>query len=265
MLNLKPLADVFSPAGIVVTLLTAGIVLHFTRKHSRLGHRLLISGAVLYLVFVFTPLSEILILNLERQFPPMLLPPTLPQMDRIVVLSGYGEEHPAFPVTSNVSEETVYSMVEGVRLYRLLPGAKLIFSGGVMRRGNKSVAGIMADFVQQMGVPRQDIGLEENSMNTYENMVEVKKLVGTSPFIFVTAASHLRRAMGVARKLQMNPFPAPAFIRTSQNYPFGTGPIEYVRTFIMHFRHPSQERVSALQRAYHEYIGYLWYRLLGRV
>jgi uncharacterized SAM-binding protein YcdF (DUF218 family) len=265
MLNLTPLAEIFSPVGIVVVLLTAGIVLHFTQKHSRLGHRLLISGAVLYLVFVFTPLSEILILNLERQFPPMLVPPESPKMDRIVVLSGYGEENPAFPVTSNVTEETVYCMAEGVRLYRLLPGAKLIFSGGVMRKGDKSVAGIMADFVQQMGVPRQDIGLEENSMNTYENMVEVKKLVGTSPFIFVTAASHLRRAMGVARKLQMNPFPAPAFIRTSQNYPFGTSAVEYVGTFIRHFRHPSYERLAALQRAYHEYVGYLWYRVRGRV
>jgi hypothetical protein len=78
MLNLTPLAEIFSPVGIVVVLLTAGIVLHFTQKHSRLGHRLLISGAVLYLVFVFTPLSEILILNLERQFPPMLVPPESP-------------------------------------------------------------------------------------------------------------------------------------------------------------------------------------------
>jgi len=265
MPNLKPLADVFSPAGIVVTLLTAGIVLHFTLRHSRLGHRLLISGAVLYLVFVFTPISEILILNLERQFPPMLVPPDSPKLDTIVVLSGYGEENPAFPVTSNVSEETVYCMAEGIRLYHLLPGAKLIFSGGVMRKGNKSVAGIMADFVHAMGVPRQDVIVEGNSLDTYENMVEVKKLVGSSSFILVTSASHMRRAAGVARKQQMNPFPAPAFIRTSQNYPFGTGPIEYVRTFIMHFRHPSQERVSALQRAYHEYIGYLWYRLLGRV
>ena len=265
MLNLKSLADVFSPVGIVVTLLTAGIALHFSRKHFRLGNRLLVSGAVLCLVFIFTPLSEILILNLERQFPPMLAPPASPKVDRIVVLSGYGEENPAFPVTSNVSEETVYSMAEGIRLYRLLPSAKLIVSGGVMRKGDKSVADIMADFVHELGVPRQDIIVEGNSLDTYQNMIEIKKLVGSGPFILVTAASHMRRAVGVARKLQMNPCPSPSFIRTSQNYPIGTGAIEYVRTFIRHFRHPSIGRLSALQRAFHEYIGYLWYRVLGRV
>jgi len=265
MLNPTLLSEVLSPVGIVVVLLIAGILLHFMRKHSRLGHRLLISGAVLFLVFIFTPLSELLILKLERQFPPMLVPPASPKMDRIVVLSGYGEENPAFPVTSSVTEETVYCMAEGVRLYRLMPGAKLVFSGGVLRKGDKSVAGIMADFVQQMGVPRQDIFLEENSLDTYQNMVEVKKLVGASPFILVTSASHLRRAVGVARKLEMNPWPAPAFIRTSQHYPLGTRVIEYVGTFFMHFRHPSYERLSALQRAYHEYMGYLWYRVRGRV
>jgi uncharacterized SAM-binding protein YcdF (DUF218 family) len=265
MQNLKLLADIVSPVGIMVALLTAGIVLHFTRNHFRLGHRLLISGAVLYLVFLFSPLSEVLILSLERPFPPMLVPPASPKIDRIVVLSGYGEENPAVPVTSNVTEETVYSMVEGVRLYRLLPGAKLVFSGGVLRKGDKSVAGIMADFVYQLGVPRQDIVLEANSLNTYENMVEVKKLVGSSSFILVTGASHMRRAAGIARKLQMHPYPAPARIRTSQNYPFGTRAADYVGTFIRHFSHPSYERFSALQRAHYEYLGYFWYWVLGRV
>jgi uncharacterized SAM-binding protein YcdF (DUF218 family) len=265
MHNLKLLADMVSPVAIMVAFLAAGIALHFTRRYSRLGQRLLISGAVLYLVFLFSPLSEILILSLERQYLPMLVPPASPKLDRIVVLSGYGEENPAFPVTSNVSEETVCCMVEGIRLYRLLPGAKLIFSGGVLRQGDKSVAGIMADFVHQMGVPLQDIIVEGNSLNTYENMVEVKKLIGSSSFILVTGASHMRRAVGVARKLQMNPCPAPACIRSSQNYPSGTRVVDWVSTIIRHFGHPSYERLSALQRAYHEYLGYFWYRILGRV
>lgn len=156
-------------------------------------------------------------------------------------------------------------MAEGVRLYRLLPGAKLIFSGGVLRQGDKSVAGIMADFVNQMGVPAQDVVVEGNSQDTYENMVEVKKLVGASSFILVTAASHMRRAVGVARKLQMNPFPAPARIWTSQHYPSGTDVADWVGTCIRHFGYPSQKRISELQRAYHEYLGYFWYRVLGRI
>jgi uncharacterized SAM-binding protein YcdF (DUF218 family) len=257
--------SIVSPQGIVIILMGAGVLWQVIRRNSRVGRRLLLSGAVLYLVFVLTPVSELAILFLERQYPPMLLPPGSPKLDRIVVLSGYGEEHSSFPVTSNVTEETVYCMSEGIRLYRLLPGGKLIFSGGVLRKGDKSVAGIMADFVHQMGVPREDLILEGNSQNTYENMVEVKKLVGTAPFILVTTAAHMRRAVAVARKLQMEPYAAPARIRTSQNYPMGTGLIDYAATFVIHFSHPSNQRLVALQRAYHEYLGYIWYRLRGRV
>jgi len=255
----------FSPLAIMVILLGAGVMLSASRRHLRLGRQTVISGAVLYLVFMFSPLAEFLIRNLEKQFQPMLSPPASPKVDRIVILSGYGEANFDFPVTSNLSDEMLGRLAEGIRLYRQVPAAKLIVSGGVVNRGNGPVSGLMADFLRQMGVPADDIVVEGNSRNTYENLVEVRKLVGSSPFILVTSAYHLPRAVGVARKLQMYPLPAPACIWALQHYPPQMSTAQWAAAFITGFAYPSTTRLARIQWAYHEHLGYLWYWLMDRI
>ncbi len=253
---------VLSPLGVVILLMAGGLALGLWRRHRRTGHRLLIAGTILFLLFLFSPLAEFLVLGLERHFPSMLTPPSPPAIDRIVVLAGYGEDVPGFPVTSSVSGQTLCCMAEGLRLYRLLPGAKLLMSGGVVRRGDRPVAAIMADFLQQLGVRAGDLIVEGNSRNTYENLFEVRKLIGSRPFILVAAGCDLRRAVGVARKLGMNPYPAPACIWTLQDFPPG---ISVGRQVTAALGKPSLTRISRLQWANHEYLGYAWYLLLGRI
>ncbi len=262
---IKRLAEfTFSPVGIMTILTASGLALSVFRRRSRAGRRLLVWGGFLFLVFLFSPLAEYLILSLERPYAPMLFPPAEPKINRIVVLAGYAEEYPGFPITSNVSGETLCRMSEGLRLYRLLPGSALILSGGVVREGDKPVAALMADFLHQMGVPAGDLIVEANSRDTFENLHEVKKLVGSDPFILVTAACDLRRAMAVARRLRMAPVPAPACIRALQRHPKDAGFRRRAAVFFQRFI-PSLDNFSRLQWAYHEYIGYIWYMLLGRI
>jgi uncharacterized SAM-binding protein YcdF (DUF218 family) len=260
----KAIELIFSPLGITVILTGIGIVLNFTGRHGPTSRRFLFAGGLLFFLFLFFPVSDYLILQLESDYPPMLNPPVSPKLDRIVVLSGYAEEHPGFPVTALVSEQTIYSMSEGLRLYRLIPGAKMITSGGIAREGERPVAATMSEFLQQMGVPAADIIVEGQSRNTYENMVEVKKLVGSSPFILVTQACDLRRAMAVARKLQMHPVAAPARYKELQ-YFMNKGLKEKLEKYLESLLYPSPDRLKNIQWAYHEYVGYVWYRLLGRI
>jgi uncharacterized SAM-binding protein YcdF (DUF218 family) len=219
---------------------------------------------LLFLVLFLSPVSDYLILRLEAGFPPMVAPPASPKIDRIVVLAGYAEEHPGFPVTAWVSEQTVYSMSEGLRLYRLLPGAKLIMSGGIVRTGERPVAAAMSEFLQQMGVPAQDLITEGRSLNTYENLVEVKKLVGTDPFILVAQACDLRRAMAVALKLQMHPIAAPSRHQALQ-YHRNRGTLDVLKRYFESVIYLSPARLRMIQWAYHEYVGYVWYRWLDRI
>jgi uncharacterized SAM-binding protein YcdF (DUF218 family) len=264
--KLKLLVELlFSPLGILVVLLFMGVVLSFSKRYSNLGRRVLLSGALIYLIFMFSPLADFLIRNLEKQFPPMLSPPASPKVDRVVILSGYGAGNPDFPITSNLSEQTVGRLVEGIRLYHQVPGVKLIVSGGIIKKGDEPLAKLMSDFLRQIGVPAEDIVMEGKSRNTYENLTEVRKLVGANPFLLVTSGCDLPRAMGVARKLQMNPLPAPACIWSLQHYPTKMSVTQTATAFITGFAYPSTTRLSRIQWAYHEYLGYIWYWLLNRV
>jgi uncharacterized SAM-binding protein YcdF (DUF218 family) len=260
----KSIEIILSPLGITSILIGIGIILSCTGRHPRGSRRFLSLGGLLFLVFLFTPISEYLMVQLEKDYPPMLNPPAFPKTDRIVVLAGYAEENSEFPITAMVSERTIASMSEGLRLYHRLPGSKLVVSGGIVRKRERPAAAAMSDFLQQMGVPGEDIIVEGSSRNTYENLAKVKNLIGPGPFILVVQACDLRRAMAVARRLQMNPMAAPA-CHWALPHHMKRGTAGDVGMYLDAFLHPSTERLSRMQWAYHEYVGYIWYRLLGRI
>jgi uncharacterized SAM-binding protein YcdF (DUF218 family) len=259
---MKRLLEVLlSPLGVTTLLLACGFLLAILRRQSRWGYRLMASGAVLYLIFLFSPLAEIVIRSLEVQYAPLVQPEPSLAVERIVILAGYGEMHPSTPVTSNVTAETLCRMAEGIRLYRQFPASKVILSGGTLRQGDQAVASIMADVLRVLGIPAHDILIEDQSQNTYENLVNVKPMIGTQPFVLVTPAVDLPRAMAVAHKLGMHPVAAPACIWTLQHHGAGMS----VQSVLAGFTTPSLERLARLQWAFHEYVGYLWYKVLGRV
>lgn len=259
---LKRLLEVScSPLGVTTLLLVCGLLLVLIRRRSRWGCRLLASGAVLYLLFLFSPLAEIAIRHLEVQYAPLMRAESSPPIEQIVILSGYGETHSVTPVTSNISAETLCRLAEGIRLYRQLPAPKVILSGGVLRRGDQAVARIMADVLEALGVPSHDILLEDRSQNTYENLVNVKRMIGVQPFVLVTSAADLPRAMAVAHRLGMSPVAAPACIWTLQHHGAGMS----VQSVLAGFTTPSLARLARLQWAFHEYVGYLWYKIWGWV
>jgi len=253
----------FSPLGILATLFVLGLFLSAFRRQSRMGHRLVWSGAGMYLIFVITPLAEVVYANLEHPYPSMLHPDAA--VRTVVVLVGYGEDLPFLSVTSKPSVEAVSRIAEGIRLYRELPAARLILSGGTVRRQDRPTADLTADFAMAMGVPKQDIVLEGLSTTTYENLLEVKRIVGSEPFILVTSSDHLRRATAVAHRLGMNPLPAPAAIWAARYYPAGMSWLEWGWKLVEDTGYSDANRLSYLQRAYHEYVGYIWYWMLGRV
>jgi uncharacterized SAM-binding protein YcdF (DUF218 family) len=254
---------IFSPLGILVLAMCAGITLSFSKRFRHAGQRFLISSGILFLIFLFSPLAQYLMLGLERQFPPLLNPYNYRNAKRIVVLAGYAEEIPGIPITSVISVQTIGTLSEGFRLYKRMPGAKLITSGGVVHKSDRPVAANMADFLQQMGAPSEDLIVEGNSHNTYENLVEVKKIVGSNPFILVAQACDLKRAVAVARKLQMQYIPAPACLWAAPHYRPGAG--ERIVYFFSSFTHPSVTNLYRIQWACHEYAGIVWYRITGRI
>ncbi|SUG28788.1 Membrane Protein Functionally coupled to the MukBEF Chromosome Partitioning Mechanism [Salmonella enterica subsp. arizonae] len=89
-------------------------------------------------------------------------------------------------------------------------GRKTDFTGGVAKTNTVSTAEVGARVAQSLGVPRSDIITLDKPKDTEEEAAAVKQAIGDTPFLLVTSASHLPRAMIFFQHAGLNPLPAPA-------------------------------------------------------
>ena len=94
-------------------------------------------------------------------------------------------------------------------MYKKCPKAKLVLSGGIGDKTDVTDAKLMAGLSMELGVSKEDIILEQESMSTFEQARFIKPIVRSQRFILVTSASHMPRSVALFRKLGMNPVPAP--------------------------------------------------------
>ncbi len=121
-----------------------------------------------------------------------------------------------------------------------------------MSGGDKPVGGeVMAAFAQSLGIPAAKLLAETRSLDTYGNARGVKPIVKDAPFVLVTSASHLPRAMIIFQTLGMRPIPAPADINIHTKYTW--------RRFL-----PTGEFLEKMQAGVHEYLGLAYLKLFPR-
>jgi len=169
------------------------------------------------------------------------------------VLGGGHASDPGLPVTSQISFESLARLTEAVRLYRSLPGTKLILSGGAVF-DPVSNARIYFKTARIMDVPARDLVLSEKARDTEEEAHLIQEMVGRDPLILVTSASHMPRAVASFRKRGMDPIPAPAaHLVKEQSY---RAPGDFF---------PSAGDLHKAQMAVHEYLGIAWSKLSGRI
>jgi uncharacterized SAM-binding protein YcdF (DUF218 family) len=155
-------------------------------------------------------ISAALLRSLEQRYAPLVLASrpgaacTLQKGMFIVVLGGGYSPDPRVDIVSHLAEETVVRLMGGVLLYKSAPGCKLILSGGPPAQADG-----MGKVALALGVREQDIILEAKSHNTEQEALFIAPIVGKTPFVLVTSASHMPRAMALFRKRGMNPIAAP--------------------------------------------------------
>jgi uncharacterized SAM-binding protein YcdF (DUF218 family) len=130
----------------------------------------------------------------------------------------------------------------------------VIASGGIVEPGSRTTteAGVLADALVRLGVPRERIALEPRSRTTREQAVNVAGMLkkgGVGRFLLVTNASHMPRASAAFRELGFQP------VASVSLYAVGTPP---------GFWHRLRPGVSALRQsdwACYEYLAriYYWY------
>jgi uncharacterized SAM-binding protein YcdF (DUF218 family) len=179
---------------------------------------------------------------LERRYPP-LPDGSLPAVDYIVVLgSGYAPRD-GIPVTAALDEDGLVRVVEGVRLARRLGAGRLVLSGGAPEGATPPALGY-AKLARDLGLDEASLVVLNGSLDTGAEAHSVAALIGAAPFILVTSAYHMPRAMRLMERAGAHPIPAPTgqLVNELANHTWGS--------FL-----PTSSGMSKTERALHEYLG----------
>ena len=218
------------------------------------------AGLIILTLFSYGIIGDKLLKPLERQYDTFEIKNTSAAANVeeestikfVVVLGGGHSSDPELPLLSQIGRNSLVMLIEGIRIYRKCPGAKLILSGGSVFDPVPE-AEVMARVARGIGVPERDIILESKSKDTMDEARFIKPMVGNEPFVLVTTASHIPRSMALFRKLGMNPIPSPIDHHVSEEQ--GLSP---------HYFFPSTGDLCNAEMAIHEYLGMFWAKIRGQ-
>jgi uncharacterized SAM-binding protein YcdF (DUF218 family) len=246
----KVISRFLFPVPLSMELLLVGLFLLWFTRRQRAGKALVTCGAVVLLGFSNIYSSNALLRPLEHRYPPLVVVhsgPGAPAITFIAVLGGLANDDPHVPISSHIASHLMVRLIEGVRLHDEIPGSKLILSGGP-----DSAEG-MAKMAEALGVSMTDIQQLAAPRDTEEESQQIAPIVGPQPFILVTSASHMPRAMGLFRKRGMQPIAAP----TDYLAPY--------RRLEPDDLAPDGYKLYQSQIAIYEYLGLAWEKLRGRI
>jgi uncharacterized SAM-binding protein YcdF (DUF218 family) len=154
--------------------------------------------------------ADLLVKPLERNSPP--LTEKRITADAVVVLGGGSVDLQWLGAEPEPNGETASRLVKGIELARRLR-LPLILSGGNGEPFATTVndADVMAAATRALGVPQEQVIVENLSRNTLENSHAVRKLLTGNRVILVTSAYHMKRAKAMFARRGFTVIPAPAY------------------------------------------------------
>ncbi len=248
----KALFFAITPSNFAILVGLIGCLLLFTETAQAFGRVLACAGFLALLAGGLLPAAAWVLLPLEQRFP--AFNDDGERVDGIIVLGGALQtviSNARGQLTLNDAGERQIALADLARRY---PQAHLVFSGGGLRAGSASEAGIVARFADTLALPRDRLILEERSRNTHENATFTAALVKPNQhqrWLLVTSAWHMPRAVGCFRKAGFSVVAYPVDYRTA-------GPADAIRlnTF-------ASDGLFAFDLGAKEWIGLVVYRLAG--
>jgi uncharacterized SAM-binding protein YcdF (DUF218 family) len=247
---------VIAPANLLLLLLLLGAALLFTR-FMRAGRRLVLASALGFLVLGFLPVGTLMMRALEDRFPQPAA--NMPAPTGIIVLGGAVDQQITRLRGPIELTDGADRMTEGVMLARRFPNAKLVFTGGsaALLGSPHREAQVAEKLFLGLGIPQEQIVLESESRNTFENAIFTRELLKPKPgevWLLVTSAFHMPRSMGIFRKAGFNVTPYPVDYQT-----FGVA-----SEYRMLFRNVL-DGLRRTETAMREYIGLAAYWWTGKI
>jgi uncharacterized SAM-binding protein YcdF (DUF218 family) len=235
---------VLTPLALALILAMLGVILRGFRLRRAALAMLILALGVGYLGST-SLVGDALLGPLERRYPPLELD-ALPRDAAYVVVLGSGYAPGGhLPVTAALNEDGLARVVEGIRISRRLQHAQLVVSGGAVPGDTPSAFGY-AKLAHDLGIDVPPSRVLSTPLDTGEEARAIAALIGQAPFILVTSAYHMPRAMRLMRQAGLDPIPAP----TGQQV--GVPPVRGVRLLM-----PTSSGLRKTELALHEYAGLL--------
>ena len=248
----KLVAPTLFPLSVVVLLLIVGIGLLWFSQRQKIGKVLVSLALLLLLAFSYSWVIPPALKHLEREYPAINDLSTISGVKWIVVLGGGTSSDNGIPLAARLSEASLARLVEGIRLYRQISGAKLVVSGGRVY-GSGADAEAMQAMAVALGVNTNDIVTDMVSQDTETQAQVIKQRVGTDKIILVTSASHMARSVGLFKQAGVDLIPAPTHYLVQTDS--GFSPIDLF---------PDKNGPLKAERLVYEYLGIGWAHLRGR-
>lgn len=248
------------PLPFCFTAMIAGLVLMRWPKRVRLGRALLLAGLVLLMLFSNKLVSKWLIRPLETRYPALPefiagtpAPGPLAACRFVVVLGGGNGNSPGMSANNLLSASALGRIMEGVRILRAVPEAKLIVSGPRSPSAQASHATVLARTAQAYGIAADRIIYIDQARDTEDESRAVQQIAKGGKVALVTSAWHMPRSMALFRSAGLDPLPCPADFKSHEHDEVSFDDLLW--------------DVDALGRstlAVRERIGYLWIWLRGK-
>lgn len=233
------------------------VLLAVVSKNKKLKYRFSIGAVVILLVFTNPWLVSSV---MEAWEVPAFRSATITKpYDVGIVLGGsmrYYDPVPARVVYSSSADR----LLQALQLYHDKKIKKILLSGGsgFVNFQDWKESGLIADVLLKSGVPREDILLENNSRNTYENAkftaLLLKDKTQGDRFLLITSAFHMRRSMGCFEKVHLKVTP----------YPVDTRSASHIHTLDKIIQ-PDAECLAQWDILMHEWMGMLMYKMMGYI
>lgn len=203
---------IFSARGAIVAT-TACAIWIASRPHARAARRALLAVAISYLVastyLVPSLVARALTSGYHEYVPAHTAGPAA-----IVVLGGGHDLIEGWSDRVGVLDDSSASRVlEAARVFRLLPDALVVSSGGVAPGARDRVPEgiVMRTMLLQLGVPDSHIVVETTSRDTHDEAVILAPMLrsrGIADVVLVTSDIHMRRSIGTFRAAGVQAVPA---------------------------------------------------------
>ena len=233
---------VAGPLMIALLMTVAGAILWMCRRRGT-ARWLFIAAAALVYIASLSPVGDALLGPLERRYPPLAATDPLPNAGYVVVLGSSYWPRANASIAAALGEDGLSRIVEGVRILRRLGTAQLVVSGGATQGRSSSALGY-AELARELGVDNASLVVLDGSLNTRAEARAIAALTRGDPFILVTSAFHMPRAVRLMEQVKAQPIPAPTGQQTGAGY-----------AHYWNYLAPSSTGLRRTERALHEYLG----------